>query len=77
MTDRLKKSRRGLAMWMTDPDFEDIDTGTAPPRPPIVAPRPGSGGTWPTNPTPGVIGRGGKKVPPFKKKPKKPNSWAR
>lgn len=65
MSDKMKKSRRGLATWMTDPDFEEIDTGTAPPRGPIRAPRPAPPGGWPTNP---VI---------KKPKPKKPKNWAR
>lgn len=58
-------------------DGEEIDWGTASPRPTI---RPGSGqsGGWVTNPKGGIIGRGGKPVPVGdKKKPKKPKGFAR
>jgi hypothetical protein len=60
----------GLATWMTDPenDEDGIDFGVTPPRGPIVAPKPGSQGGWPTNPT---------VKPKGTKKRKKPNDFAR
>lgn len=65
-----------IMSWMTDPDFEEIDTGTAPPRGPIRAPRPAPPGGWLTNP---VIVKTPKnpKQPKGPKKPKKPNNFAR
>jgi hypothetical protein len=59
-----------IMTWMTDPenDEDGIDFGVTPPRGPIVAPKPGSQGGWPTNPT---------VKPKGTKKRKKPNDFAR
>lgn len=68
----------GLAGWMLNNNNDDeIDWGTASPRPKIT-PGDGASGGWPTNPRGGVIGRGGKQVPVGKPKPgKKPGkTWS-
>ena len=65
MNDKVKMARRGVALWITDPEFEEIDTGVAPPKRPILGPKPPQAGGFPTNPTL----KGPKK--------KKPKDWAR
>lgn len=50
MRDKVMSRRLGLVSWMTDPEHEDVDTGTAPPKKPIKGGLPPVKGGWPINP---------------------------